>query len=178
MAFAPTVGLVARFWKVATRAKAKHIGLVRPRRNSRIGPNIITKALIKYGLRDNEKFIPRDYLVNSREVRLAILAGLIDTDGSLISNCYEIAQKSERLAKDIVFLARSLGLAAYVKKCEKSDQFGTTGKYWRTHISGKIDAIPVLVSRKKAAIRRQIKDVLVTGIKVESIGRGNIMVFN
>lgn len=57
----------------------------------------------------SNKHIPKIYLENSVEVRLQVLAGLIDTDGYLHKNNYEIVQKSPQLAADIVTLANSLG---------------------------------------------------------------------
>src|SRR5690606_36299400 len=56
----------------------------------------------------NNKHIPKRYLINSREVRLKLLAGLIDTDGHLHHNSYEIATCSKKLSEDICFLAKSL----------------------------------------------------------------------
>ncbi|KKL84061.1 hypothetical protein LCGC14_1968460, partial [marine sediment metagenome] len=111
--------LPAKFYK--TSNTAKHIALTGKRgggRSSR-GQNTIQNSLEYYGL-VKAKHVPHVYKANSREVRLQVLAGLIDTDGSLASNCYEIVQKSRRLSDDIVFLARSLGLAAYLKKTKKT----------------------------------------------------------
>lgn len=124
----------------------------------------------------NNKHIPKLYKCNDREVRLKLLAGLIDSDGHLVNNTYEITQKSDVLARDILYLARSLGFAAYLKRCEKSCIYKgerKTGLYNRIHISGDLDEIPVKVERKKADIRRQVKDHLVTGIQVKYVGRGN-----
>jgi hypothetical protein len=42
------------------------------------------------------------------------LAGLIDTDGSHWDGVFEFVSKSKQLADDVVFVARSLALAAYV----------------------------------------------------------------
>jgi replicative DNA helicase len=112
------------------------------------------------------KHIPHVYKQNDRETRLQVLAGLIDTDGSLNNNNYEITQKQKILAEDIVFLARSLGFAAYMKRCKKSCQTGIVGIYWRICISGNCSEIPVRIKYKKSANRRQNKNVLVTGIKV------------
>ena len=116
------------------------------------------------------KHIPHIYKCNSKEVRLELLAGLIDSDGSLQSNGYDIIQKNERLLDDIIFLARSLGFAAYKLKCEKSCMYKgekKTGTYYRTNIHGEgVEYIPLKVLRKKANKRKQIKNVLNTGIKV------------
>lgn len=118
------------------------------------------------------KHIPIDYKANSREVRLELLAGLMDSDGSLSRGEYDFINKSKRLAEDVAYIARSLGLAAYIKPCQKKSQNGTEGDYFRVSISGDCSVIPVRVDCKRAPVRKQIKDVLVTGIKVEPCGIG------
>jgi hypothetical protein len=123
----------------------------------------------------NNKHIPHNYLCNSRENRLKLLAGLLDTDGKC--NNFEICQKNNTLAKDIEFLSRSLGFTCNMKKSKRScpTKNGTfTGIYNRMHISGKgIDEIPCLIPRKKAKEYSHNKDSLVTGIKIENIGIGD-----
>lgn len=65
------------------------------------------------GLQDkvpNTKFIPSCYKYNSREVRLELLAGLLDTDGSVHdSGKPEFYTTSKQLAEDVCWVARSLG---------------------------------------------------------------------
>jgi len=124
----------------------------------------VTKEVAKYNLVNN-KHIPHDYLVNSRENRLKLLAGLLDTDGYYCKKGFEITQKSDALADSILFLARSLGFAAY--KGEKKE-----GVYNRIFISGNFEDLPTLLPRKQATERSQDKDVLVTGINVQHIGKG------
>lgn len=138
-------------------------------------PNVFLNALRDYDILNN-KHIPDVYKLNDRDTRLNILAGLIDSDGHLCHGTYEIIQKSKRLATDIVFLARSLGFAAYSAPCVKSCMYkgeNRSGTYNRIFISGDICEIPVRVPRKKAPERIQIKDHLVTGIQVNHIGRGD-----
>lgn len=144
-------------------------------RNNRSNP--ILYILRDYGLIGN-KHVPHEYKANSRDVRLALLAGYIDGDGYLTSGCYDVVSKQELLANDIAFVARSLGLAAYVTPCEKTCyNTGAVGQYYRTSISGDIDMIPCRVPRRQAQPRKQIKNVLLTGISVESIGRGEYFGF-
>jgi len=137
--------------------------------------NTFLTVLQNNNLLDN-KHIPHIYKINDRETRLKVLAGLIDSDGHLSNNCYEIAQKSNQLAEDIVFLSRSLGFACYSKVRNKSCMYKgekRTGRYNIITISGNIHEIPVLLHRKKALERCQIKDVLVTGFTVECVGEGD-----
>ena len=120
------------------------------------------------------KHIPHEYMANSRQVRLELLAGLIDTDGGLESGCYRISQKREQIARGITFIARSLGLAAYCKQEEKMCyNNGVVGTYWRVTISGDVSVIPVRVSHKTAIPRKQIKNTLLTGIEVKPVGVGD-----
>lgn len=120
----------------------------------------------------NNKHVPQDYKINSRKVRLQILAGLLDSDGSKSNNCFDFINKNPTLAEDVVFLARSLGFAAYSKPCRKKSQDGVWGDYWRVTISGHTDEIPVKIERKQCQSRKQIKDVLSTGITVKHAGKG------
>ena len=63
-----------------------------------------------YGRRSHEKFIPPSYLYNSREVRLALLQGLMDTDGWVDSRGQgHLEQTSAQLASDVCTLVESLG---------------------------------------------------------------------
>jgi hypothetical protein len=75
--------------------------------------------------------------------------------------------KSEHLATDTAFLARSLGFA--VSRTARVIK-GTT--YHRLTLSGHTDQIPCRLARKKAAPRQQKKDPLVSGFAVEPIGVG------
>lgn len=125
-----------------------------------------------------KKHIPEIYLFSDRKNRLAILAGLIDSNGRLTCNSYEIIQKDWRLTKDMVFLVRSLGYACYSYLCEKTYTDGSQnpvfGMYHRIEIYGEgLDEIPILLSRKKAIHHKQtIKDALNLDMKITSIGRG------
>jgi hypothetical protein len=74
--------------------------------------NPIKSSLDELGILNN-KHIPEIYFQANRETKLKLLAGLIDTDGYLKSNSYEIVQKSTRLAQDIHRLATELGFFVY-----------------------------------------------------------------
>jgi len=125
------------------------------------------RALGLLGHRGDSKFVPNAYKTASRSERLAILAGLIDTDGALSRGGFDFVSQSERLARDVAFLSRSVGLAAYVSPCEKHDQHGNGGTYWRVSISGDCTVVPTRIPRKQAPARTQKKDVLRTGFSVE-----------
>lgn len=65
----------------------------------------------------SSKFIPNLYLYNSVDVRFDILAGLLDTDGSVYKDGrVEFSSKSSNLVHDVVELCRSLGINCTLKK--------------------------------------------------------------
>ncbi|HZQ60653.1 MAG TPA: replicative DNA helicase, partial [Casimicrobiaceae bacterium] len=76
-------------------------------------PNPITQALRELGLwniSSHEKFVPRQYLDGPRATRLDLLRGLIDTDGWVERwGSIRLRTTSERLARDVSELVRSLG---------------------------------------------------------------------
>jgi len=59
------------------------------------------------------KSVPAQYKTGSQDDRKQLLAGLLDTDGYLGHSGYEYSSRSPLLSDDVVFIARSLGLAAY-----------------------------------------------------------------
>lgn len=137
-------------------------------------PNVVRNALRSYDLLNN-KHIPTPFKCGPRDVRLQVLAGLIDTDGELSCNGYSLTFKSRRLAEDTAYLARSLGFAAYLKtricRCTNGRP-GHWNYYHKVSISGHCKEIPVRIRAKRARTRLQKKDVLVHGITVESVGLG------
>lgn len=65
----------------------------------------------------SSKFIPNLYLYNSVDVRFDILAGLLDTDGSVYKDGrVEFSSKSSNLVHDVVELCRSLGINCTLKR--------------------------------------------------------------
>ena len=117
------------------------------------------------------KFIPPNYKVASVKQRLELLAGLMDTDGHLSKGSYfDYISKSPQLASDVAFVARSVGLAAYVRPCRKACQTGASGIYHRVSISGEASRVPCRVPNKIAQPRKQKKSVLRTGLTVERLG--------
>jgi len=121
----------------------------------------------------NNKHIPREYLNNSHEIRMKVLAGLIDSDGHLDKAMHEITLKNEKLAKDVEFLARSLGFFVnrrlVTKRCCNNN---FSGEYWRISIIGNNHIIPNKLKRKQAPLRKINKNPLITKINVNPIGIG------
>lgn len=119
------------------------------------------------------KHIPHVYKTASTQERLRLLAGLMDSDGSLSKGSFDYISKSKTLADDVAYVARSVGFAAYVSTCEKTSQNGTTGTYHRVSISGDTNAIPTILPHKQAQERTQAKRVNVTSFSVEYLGEDN-----
>lgn len=120
-----------------------------------------------WGFNCGNKLIPHNYKTSSREDRLQLLAGLMDTDGSLSKgrNCFDFINKSKQLVEDVSFVARSLGLQVSTITEKTAPKICDT-VYYRICISGDTDIIPCKLDRKKASSRKQIKDPLVTGFKM------------
>ncbi len=121
------------------------------------------------GVLDN-KHIPQDYLVNSREKRLELLAGLIDSDGYYDDEFHvmEIVQKRESLAQEIKFLADSLGFRVSLKAKKASiKSIGYECEVFRVRIVGDLDMIPTKIARKKARPLLSKREHKHTGIRVE-----------
>ena len=140
--------------------------------SGRVNGNLFLTTLKELNMINN-KHIPFIYKCNSRENRLKLLAGLLDSDGYLVKkgNGFEFTQKNEKLMDDVIYLARSLGFSCY--KSNKNTSWTYKGIknhciVFRINISGVgLEEIPTKIPRKIAEPRKQIKDALVTGIEVK-----------
>lgn len=139
--------------------------------------NILLSNFQKFGS-EIQNNIPRIFLCSSREDRLKLLAGIIDTDGySRIREAeygphvsgIEIVQKRLGYIEDIEFLARSLGFRA----TRIRNKYVNGACYYRTSIYGDFPQIPVILNRKKLPARKQIKKVNRTGFTIKHIGYGD-----
>ena len=150
-------------------------GNISPKHKNFVRRNGLRETMKSLGVIGN-KHIPQQYLVNSRRKRMQLLAGLIDSDGHLNkpSGCgYTIVSKWEHLANEIRELACSLGLAAKVRSMIARNQNGNSFIVFRVLIYGEhLEDLPVLIPRKRAIIRKQKKNALVSGISVTPVGVG------
>lgn len=117
------------------------------------------------------KHIPAEYKINSRDVRLQLLAGLIDTDGSVHGqdkSTVEFCSKYSQMADDVAFIARSLGMTArvFVRHNNKYNK-----DFYYCCISGNTSEIPTKIKRKQA-VNNGNKDNLMHGIKINPAGVG------
>ena len=166
---ASALGLVLTPWSNGSKATAYH--LTTGRRGGSGGRNPLVSGLKTLGVFKN-KHVPHIYKANSRQVRLELLAGYLDTDGEAVNGGFSFVAKNQQLAQDIQFLARSLGFACYTSHVQKASQQGTQGVYIYGHISGDTSVIPVRVARKHTLPRTQKKDPLKVGIRVSPEGMG------
>lgn len=145
--------------------------------------NPFLDVLKKYNLIKN-KHIPIEFMMNSRENRLKLLAGIIDTDGHVPKNeCGKravIIQSNKILSKQIIELSRSLGFTVNYRISQSKQKviFGRSPKDYSDmyviNISGKqLYEIPTILPRKKCYGNMPNKDYLKSKIHVRSIGRGN-----
>jgi len=98
---------------------------------------------LKYDEEFSKNIIQNQYILNSYNKRLELLAGIIDSCGLFESDshCFEMRIKDEKIADQIVFLARSVGIG-----CGKKDLFYYNGnkliKTYKVYLYGDIKMIP------------------------------------
>lgn len=159
--------------KSGDRCQSYHVSGRNGHGRPKDGVQTVKRVLTQLGLlpiRSEHRFVPHIYKTASRQERLELLAGLLDTDGSLSHSGFDFISKSQQLADDIIFLSRSVGLAAYKTARVMSTNFIEEGTYYRASVSGNCAIIPTRVPRKQAPIRQQKKDVLRTGFTCQSTG--------
>ncbi len=132
--------------------------------------NPITQELERLNLRVNSesKYIPDEYLFNSIENRVAILQGLLDTDGYVSKGgTVQFASSSQKLAEGVTFLVRSLGGITKTKNKKVPN-------YKDSHIvtiTLPNDINPFYLSRKSSRVTKNTKYFPRRSFKsVESIG--------
>ena len=112
------------------------------------------KHYINYSLYNN-KHIPKDYKLNSRDIQMSLVAGLVDSDGTYDKNknFFEITQRYDRkhILEDVKFMCESNGL-----KCTLTKRVGNGKKpgviHYRLRISGDLSIIPTKIFRKKGRL--------------------------
>ncbi len=118
----------------------------------------------------NNKHIPKNYLYNSRSVRLKLFAGLIDSDGSYDkkNNSYVFSNKNINLIDNMVILSRSLGY-----KAVKTFNYINRIKYYRVYINSEdFSDVPVLLPRKKGRFQKSKSNPLYSYLTITPIGIG------
>jgi len=134
-----------------------------------------TTLLRKYNLFGN-KHIPEDFLINSKQNRLELLAGLIDSDGYLTpSGCFEITLTDKELSNQIQDLILSIGIrcSLNLKKVSMKRKDGSVYKTngYRLIFSDSCNQIPTKIKRK-ISNNKPNKNQLNTGFKLIDKGLG------
>ena len=152
---------------IHNKAKTKAIGLYVNKNG--LSHNILQQKLESIGLlgkKSGDKFIPKNYQTSSKENRLELLAGLIDTDGYRdVNGSYEYTTKSLQLSEDVAFVARSLGFSVTI-----SDKFVADELYYRLYMFNNKIEIPSRLSRKQQKVRNIKKNLSLVGFNIEAVG--------
>lgn len=129
------------------------IDLISSRRNR------VKEILKQYNLMDKysyEKEIPEDYIYNKKEIRLAVLQGILDSDGYVSkTGLIEFACTSRKLVEQVGFIAKSLGGVHNPIRSKDSHYINPEGKriecrtHYRIGINLPKNIIPCKLKRKK-----------------------------
>lgn len=122
------------------------------------------------------KHIPHDYLVNSTESRLQLLAGIIDSDGYYAGhydngrtsgNYYEITLKDKDLAEQVKFLCDTLGFRTSINaKHATIKKLGIDTIVYRVRLAGDTNRIPTKIARKQSKPWTDFRDWTMSGIDI------------
>ena len=100
-----------------------------------------------------EKHIPLAYELNDRNIRMALLAGIIDSCGYIHrTGCYRMTCFDSLLSEDIISLSHSLGFDHVHNSYDRNWKVGNdefSGKYYTIDINGLLDRIPVKSYRNR-----------------------------
>lgn len=145
----------------------------------------LIKALKKLGVAGNRSqnhFIPKEYKMASIEERIALMQGLIDTDGYVDSRGHIVyTSTSKMLAEDVAFIVRSLGGVATVTQHHSGykNEFGEfvqCSDHYDVQIRTKMNPDLCGITRKKERARyeynggfselgKRIEDIEYIGIR-------------
>jgi superfamily II DNA or RNA helicase len=111
--------------------------------------------------------IPILFKCNSREIRLQILAGIIDTNKYCpLKNGYTV-YNTEKIIDDVIYISRSLGFSAYKNKTMMNSDYN-----YKTIIYGNgISDIPIHINKRK--YDKDCKNVLQYKIYLEKLEIGD-----
>ena len=111
----------------------------------------------------NNKHTPLRYLRADQEQRLALLQGLIDSDGHVYADgAVEFTSKSIRLAEGVKELALSLGMKATVRESRERGVERRVSRHYRVRFTPilPVATLPRKVGVATAFMERRPKDVL------------------
>lgn len=129
------------------------------------------KKLLLHKIKGNKRFIPDSYLYVREEDRIALLQGLMDTDGTVSKNGFaSFSSVSKILVEQVKWLVHSLGgIATIYTKYKKTPNHQTS---YECHIRHLPSEYLFHLNRKRIKIRYNIKTRPVLLIKkIEFVGR-------
>jgi recombinational DNA repair protein RecT len=144
----------------AIRSRGYSVGAITPypgRNATAIGVSGLAKPLAALGLlgvKSGGRFIPPAYLRGSRGQRLALLRGLMDSDGTTSGGRAKFVSTSRQLRDGVLELARSLGEKPQVREYDAHGYGLTIRAYEVRWLPG---IAPFSVSRKVAAGRLAVQ---------------------
>ncbi len=149
--------------------------------NKHTAENNVFREITALGLKEKKswnKFIPLQFKFNTISVRLKILQGLLDTDGSVDKTGYgvNLSTCSKQLAEDCVFLVQSLGgIATITVKTPNYTYKGERKKgreNFRVWIKLRSEFPPFKLKRKIDKVKVQTKYLPIRFIKtIKPIGK-------
>ncbi len=141
-------------------------------------PNPLLSELRRLGVAPStsaSKRVPDEFLRADADTRSEVLAGLLDTDGHLSNGGFDFVSKSRQLAADVVYLSRSLGLAATEPRAKYVAGYDCA--YWRVSVSGCDVGMPATRVTRKRPGPRKINKGNVSGFTIEPAGEGDFYGF-
>jgi hypothetical protein len=139
------------------------------------GRNPLRTALQDYDLIDN-KHIPEDFMLNSEENRLQLMAGLLDTDGCWNSNRFTFSASRHGLARQFKQLADHLGFRTKLTEVNATTNYGQS-QSWTVTVGGDTWRIPTKIARKQSKPRSLGRDRLNSTLEVSAVGVGEFAGF-
>lgn len=109
----------------------------------------------------NDKHVPERYLLASESQRLALLQGLMDTDGSAVKTgtsgaaAVEFCNTNRQLAESVLFLARSLGWKPVFKEARATLYGKDCGPKYRVIWTAYRERSPFRLARKTSVLCAQ-----------------------
>jgi len=137
--------------------------------NDQYGVNPLLRELIKLGLGNkgkNTKFIPDCYKTSSIKDRIALIQGMMDTDGYVNAqgNDLHFTNVNKRLIDDFTEVARSLGLKVKLDTKENKN-----GLFYRARISGDIQFDIFKLTRKQERFNKRKSKTTFTLVPITNI---------
>lgn len=129
--------------------------------------DLLQKQLEELGVWEN-KHIPHVYLQNSKNIRMELLAGLLDGRGMYASgpHAYNLNVRDLNLAKQIKLLIDTLGFRVSLRLKSKNKNAGHF-HHNVLFIVGDLHTIPLRVNRKKFPPKARHQETKYTQIRVE-----------